>query len=170
MNLKNKLINQIGIVFGSNMIKVISGFLVITLVARVLGPKDYGVFSILLALIAILTEATNFGLNTTLVRFNSAAKNKKESREIIKTVFTIRVLLVLIITLIWSFVLVDLINDLVFGNDQYQFILYIAIIGFIANSFFNFYLALKQSEEKFQNYFHINLFRGISLVIIFFIL
>jgi len=60
-----------GIVFVGNIVAAGLGFLSMVIVSRVLGPYNFGILSIVMAVIAVINGLTDFGIGTGVVRFSS---------------------------------------------------------------------------------------------------
>ena len=58
-----------GIVFLGTLINVIIGGLFFILAPRILGPADYGLFSVVLATGLMAFNFANFGIDTGILRF-----------------------------------------------------------------------------------------------------
>src|SRR3990172_12833991 len=58
-----------GVVFAGTLVNVIVGGLFFILAPRILGPADYGLFSIVLATGLMAFNFANFGIDTGILRF-----------------------------------------------------------------------------------------------------
>lgn len=84
--------------------RIISGILVGILVVRYLGADQYGIISLGLSIIAVLTIISTLGLDSLVVR--ELLTRKKDENKILGTAFTLRFvgsLLVILFTTIWAY-------------------------------------------------------------------
>lgn len=65
-----------------NLVTTALSALAVILITRILGPKNFGEFSVGFSLVLIITRLNDFGLNTAITKFASAAQNNSEKKYI----------------------------------------------------------------------------------------
>ncbi len=66
--LKLKIVKDLVIVLSGNVIGAGLGFVTTVLITRTLGPAQFGLFSVALAVMTIASQFSDFGISTGLVR------------------------------------------------------------------------------------------------------
>lgn len=96
-----KFTKDILIIGSVNLLITISGFVVLPLITKLLGPENYGIWAQIMVTITFLTPVATLGLPYTLVRFLAAKSDKDEIREglysVLAIVFAVSFLAALII-------------------------------------------------------------------------
>jgi O-antigen/teichoic acid export membrane protein len=85
------------------IVNILSGLFVGILVARYLGPKDYGLMNYVISYVTLFSILANFGLDNIEIRELSKSKVRKET--ILGTAFRIRLLFSFVTILLVSFTL-----------------------------------------------------------------
>lgn len=85
----------------SQLVEVVVGLILITIITRILGPTDYGVYQTILAIIMISTMISDFGISTSVSRYiaTNITDDKKKSEYITYGVIT-KILFMSCITLL----------------------------------------------------------------------
>lgn len=137
---------------GGNFFNAGIALLTTIIIVRSLGPSEYGLFAVAYAVLGLVTQMTDFGLSTSLVRFVSLYNSQNKSdmaKKILKMVFKIRIiggLIVLFLSILFAkHISILLFNDKVFTN-----LVIIAFVGGLGLSLFNYLLTMFQAEKKFN--------------------
>lgn len=137
-NTKFSLINDVSIVFIENLLTKALNFIAITILAKELGPSDYGKYSVVYVSVLFLSALLDFGMENTAIRFSSKSRNDRNS---IFGFYLLTKIIILLITIVsmtiiqrklmilinkpelslfyWYFVLGLLVESLMFVNDTY---------------------------------------------------
>ena len=68
---KSKIARDSSIVLAGNILSAGLGFIATILITRTLGPAQFGLFSVALAVMGIASQFSDFGVGTGMVRFAS---------------------------------------------------------------------------------------------------
>ena len=88
---KNKIITNVYWAIIGKIVNILSGIFIGVLVARYLGPTDYGLMNYVISYITLFTVFSNFGMDSIEIR--ELAKNDIKRNEIMGTAFCIRLFL-----------------------------------------------------------------------------
>src|SRR3990167_10653734 len=135
-----------GIVFLGTLINVIIGGLFFILAPRILGPADYGLFSVVLATGLMAFNFANFGIDTGILRFvkpDQGETNQKYLKLAFKAYFVIG-LLILFLGYLFSPAIARLLNA-----PQTENLLRIAFGATIFSLLGNFFVAALQTQKQF---------------------
>lgn len=138
------------IVFSGNLLTATLGFLSIVIITRVLGPYDFGLFSVALAVMTMVVGLADLGIGTGLVRFASLylEKDRGKADVLFKVVFNLELLisgLILVLGLIFARPLAILIS----GKSELVFPLRLAFLGAAALSMGSYIVAVLQAWQSF---------------------
>ena len=67
--IKSKTLQDLLKVLSGNIVAQGIGFLNIIIISRDLGPEQYGIFSLLLAIFTVATQVSDFGVSTSYVKY-----------------------------------------------------------------------------------------------------
>ncbi|MFH0943324.1 MAG: oligosaccharide flippase family protein [Candidatus Beckwithbacteria bacterium] len=147
----------------STLFSVVSIFLV----ARILGPADYGLYITSWAIITILIDSTDLAINNAIVKFASKTSDQKDS--LIKYGFLLKLFLGLILTIGFALLSRPLANWL---YPSLKSPLLLASLIIITTFLFRFPRSILQSERKFFKDViidvSISFLRLLALIIFFF--
>lgn len=167
ISIKSKIIKDLLKVLSGNIIAQGIAFLTIILISRDLGPKQYGIFSLLIAIFTISVQISDFGISTSYVKYLS--ENLSKLNDIFFTIIIVKVVLSFITILIIFFISKKL-SFFFFGINYYDNIIKFISLSIIFHSIFNVIITTLQAQQKFNkfallNILH-NLFKFISIVLI----
>lgn len=87
----------------SQVVEILTGILLLILIARILGPENYGAYQTILAIIILSAIVSDFGISTAVSRFIAKYINSVDNRNeyvnvglFIKIIFTILIALILV--------------------------------------------------------------------------
>lgn len=92
--LKFSQFRHIGSVLAANVFNNLASFLITVLAARMLGPQEFGILAVAVAITLLFSLFTDFGLNTALVRLYNA-RGESEEGELLPTIVGWKMLLVI---------------------------------------------------------------------------
>lgn len=129
------------VVFAGTLINIIFGGLFFIFVPRLLGPADYGIFTIIISTCLMAASIANFGLDTGILKFANLHKSLLG--------FAFKIYLILgITTASIGFLAAPIISDFL-GYPQITPLLQIGFIGVTLILLSNFFISALQSEKKF---------------------
>jgi len=165
-SLKTLLLSQTGkdtsIVFIGTFVNVIIGGLFFIFAPRILGPQNYGLFSVVIVTGLMAVNLANFGIDTGILRF--IKKESDYSEKILKLAFKSYIVIgiaVLILGVIIS-------NPLarILGVPQISNLLKIAFSATVFSLLSNFFVAALQSKKEFIKASLINITSNTSRLVI----
>ena len=163
----NPFFNDLQKVFSGNIVAQVIGFISTVIITRNLGPEDYGVFSLLLALFTVAVQLSDFGISTSYVKY--ASKDKIRAKKLFKLIIIVKVFLSIFIVFIVqntsSFVAENL-----FENRKFENLINITAFAILFHGLFTLVLAYYQSMEKFKIFAYLSVFhnviKAISIIIL----
>ena len=165
---KNHYLKDTVILLGGNGVKLFLGFLINVILAKLLGPFNYGFYFTIMTIVLICVNISDFGLGNALNRLTRILKD--QINEVLSVIFGLKILLLLIfLSLIYIFV--PYISDFIKTFKQIDQYLRLAILLILAESVFRFILAIFQSQKRFKKYSLLlilnNSFRFSGIIILF---
>ncbi|MFH1503097.1 MAG: oligosaccharide flippase family protein [Candidatus Diapherotrites archaeon] len=149
-NLSKVSVKNTGYNLFSSIILKIGGLIFTIIIARMLLPELFGVYSLVLSIIAIFMVFTNFGLDDTLLRYLSISIGRRkisQARSYFRFLLRIKVLAVFIVV-VMVIILSKLISYKLYQNPLLFYPLIFSCLFLIMESFWNFFstffLALKE--------------------------
>lgn len=133
----------------------------IMIYSRVLGPEKFGEFSVGFALVMILTRLNDLGLNTTILKYASEAKNLSEKSFIYSFSLKIKLIFSLIIIIV-GFLFSKQISE-IFNFHDSNIILAAMTIG-LATVYYEQLLSVLQSLQKFNQAILINVLQAFAKI------
>jgi O-antigen/teichoic acid export membrane protein len=159
---KDSAIVLFGNLFGSGL-----GFLATILVTRTLGPAQFGIFSLALAVMGIATQISDLGISTGLVRFASLyLKTDLQKANLMFKVSLKLKLIISMIVFIIGFLSSEALAIYIFENPQLIFPFKLAFIGALGSSLAGYISITLQSRQSFVKFTYINLISPFMRLII----
>jgi len=139
------------LIYSSDMACALMGFASLILVSRALGPGDFGVFSIAMAIMGIAFTLSDFGLSGGTARLASpvANKDRRKFENIVAAALNTR-LLASAAVLAAGALLSWLISQLLIGGEGQYVIVILAFVGGFTTSLFMHARVVLQSERRFK--------------------
>lgn len=140
--IKDTLVSFIGLSFTAAV-----GFVYTVILARILGPEQFGVFSAVIALVAIVYSIGDFGIASALINFIPKLKDKRA--ELLNSSFWFELLISLVTVIL--FVLFALFHQIIIpGSHENQLL----VAGLLAVNyiFINYIQGIFTAERKFLRY------------------
>jgi len=158
---KDTLISFIGL-----GITAVIGFIYTVVLARVLGPEKFGIFSTITALVAIIYSLGDLGISSALINFIPKLKEKKQI--LINTGFWFEFIVGIIILLLFG--IFSWLHDLVIPGSLSEQVLLGGLIAF-NYLLISFAQSIFTAERKFIRYsFSQIIDAGIKILIVFMLL
>jgi len=171
---KTKTAKDTYLVLMGNSLAGFLGMVLIILISRILGPKEFGIFSVLFSLMALFSKLADFGFNFAMVReiSQSRAKGEKDRiKKIFSTVFCVKIILSIFIAFL-GFILVNFISQALFKSPGV--INPFLLLGFSLFVFYDlvrvFFEANKRFWKSVTMYLGANLIKLILVVLALFLL
>lgn len=158
--MKKTLTDYLYVLFGNGFSRGIALFSSI-IIARMLGPAGFGVFSLFYVLM-ILTWQLPQAFDTTFVRYAKTSNCHREKRDFLKIAVFFKLLYSLVLLCI-SYPLSYLLANYCFHKPEIQNILVISMICGISLSFLMTVTSTFQEKEKFIEFASLNIFYTLSI-------
>ncbi len=162
---------QSSITFGATVINGALGAIFFIFAARFLGPSDYGLFTVSMAVLTLVADIGNLGTDTGIVNFVSRyLKNDPvKAQRFLKLALKIKSVVGIFVSII-GIVVAPLIAEQIFHKPELNSLLQIAFIGVLSQLLFTFGTAALQSHQKFIGWGIANIGQNtIRLMILFFV-
>jgi len=132
----------------SRIIPALGGFLSITIYTRFLGPRDYGLYTLVTVAISMLSVVFVW-INKPSMRYFEEYKRKNGLSGFISTSITSLISLFFVITLIWYMLIAILKRHI---DKDFAYLLKIGVLVLIAEVGYSFVLTILQAERKSLKY------------------
>ncbi len=152
--IKSKALQDLLKVLSGNIVAQGIGFLTIIIMSRDLGPEQYGVFSLLLAIFTIAVQISDFGISTSYVKYLS--ENLSKAKEIFYTVIISKIVLSFIVILFLYF-LSDHISLFFFETNVYSKLIQFISIAILFHSINSVIIANYQAKQQFKYFAFMNI-------------
>ena len=164
--LSSRAIRNSAIVFSGNLSAAGFRFITLTIATRLLGPTDYGLFSLALAVMLIFTELADVGLNISLVRFATPYWTTDPARGdlICKTILKYKGLTASVVCVVGLFISNPLAQR-IFSIPELAGLLRAGFVGVLGNVFLDYTAANLQSRKNFTGYALLRFTDGIGKLI-----
>jgi O-antigen/teichoic acid export membrane protein len=162
MSFKSMFINNISIVLIENIVTKALNFIIITIIARTLGPINYGIYSVVYVSVLFLSALLDFGMENTCIRFSS--KYDKERNSIFGLYLLVKVLIFLVVFIIMTIIREDVMT--LINKPELNLFYWYFILGLFGEYFIFINDTYLQSLKKFSFRAIINISR-FSLIAIF---
>ncbi len=152
--IKSKTLQDLLKVLSGNIVAQGIGFLTIIIISRDLGPEQYGVFSLLVAIFTIAIQVSDFGVSTSYVKYVS--ENLAKAKEIFVTVILSKIVLSLLVITILYFSS-GFISDFFFETRQYQGLIEIVAVAILFHTLFGVIVSHFQAIQNFKVFAYLNI-------------
>jgi len=138
------------------------GFLATIVLARKLGPKDFGLFSLSLAIMMVISGIAGGSIDQAIVKFSSFYLEKDRGRAelIFKTTFRLKIIIAFIL-LFSGFILNKPLSRVVFNDSGSGNLINLSFIGAIGIILLGFVLAFLQSHQTFGKHVFLELLNNV---------
>jgi O-antigen/teichoic acid export membrane protein len=165
------LSQQAALVFTGRMTGACLGFVMSLLVARLMGPEEFGVFSLFIVMLIFGNDVLGDGLSPGVVRFYAMYRtaDPPKAAEVLTNALALRMLLGLPVVVIG--VAVGTQYARVFHDPSYVLPVVLGLVGSFGAALWSFNLSVWQAREEFGTYgimvALVNVLRVLSLPILF---
>ncbi|MBL7206311.1 MAG: flippase [Candidatus Aenigmarchaeota archaeon] len=152
MGLKTEIARANIIFTGGRFISAAIGFFFSIILARILQPYNFGLYSFCIVIVSFFILFTDLGLNSTLIRFvakNMKLEERRKVSSIIKSIFKYKIALTMSTGIIVS-IFSEQVSLLIFNKPEAGFIVFLAGFVLIGNSLFAFFESLFTGLKKFS--------------------
>jgi len=168
--LKTATLRQSGITFTGTVINGVLGALFFIIAARVLGPEDFGILSVTIVILTLISSVGDLGTNTGLVRF--AARFIKteplKALQYFKLAFQIK-LAVALIVLVAGWTISPQVVLLIFNKPELLVPFRIALVGVGGSLLFSFVTSVLQTRQEFFKWSSIYIFTNLLRLILLYL-
>ncbi len=169
--LNSKSTKDVAVVIIGRMVSAGFGFLAAIIIAKGLGPKGFGIFSLLIVVMQLIAELTGGSINQAIVKFSSSyfQKAKDKAELTFKIGFKIEIIIGLVLLLI-GFILREPLSHIVFKETKLENLTILVFIGAVGIIFMRYELAVLQSLQTFVKHVLLEIINNIiKLVVIGFL-
>ena len=155
---KSKIGKDSAIVLTGNILGAGLGSIATILITRTLGPAQFGLFSVALAVMMIASQFSDFGIGTGLVRFASSylKDDNQKANLMFKVSLKLKLIIATLVFLIGFFASESLAVH-VFGKPELIFLLKLAFIGAFGASLVAYITATLQARQSFKKFTLVNI-------------
>ena len=167
--IKTKTVKQSGITFAGTIINGLLGMIFFIVVARYLGPEDYGKFSVAITAITLLSSISDIGTNTGIVRFAAGSLESDKSRayKFLKLGLKIKLIAGLAVVVIGWLILPFVVSSLLHKPELLS-ILRLALLGVGGMLLFSFSTYSLQALQKYKTWATLNIINNaLRLIVVF---
>ncbi len=132
--------------FSTNVISKVGALLFTVILARLLLPEKFGLYSLALSTIILIGGFSDLGIGTALVRY--IARDKKKAGSYIKYLAKLKVSLTILVSLVLLVIAYWLAND--FYNKPIFYALLAGSLYILSTSFTSFISSIFQAENNFS--------------------
>lgn len=150
---KSRIAKDSAIVLTGNVLSAGLGFVATVLIIRALGPAEFGLFSVALAVMGIAAQFSDFGISHGLVRFASLylQKDKLKADLMFKVSLKVRLIMAAMVFLV-GFLVSEALATQLFGEPDLIFPLKLAFIGAFGMSLAAYIRATLQARQSFKKF------------------
>ncbi|KKS65376.1 MAG: hypothetical protein UV33_C0004G0004 [Candidatus Daviesbacteria bacterium GW2011_GWA1_42_6] len=143
---------------GGTAVNGFLGLLFYIVVARELGPQVYGVLAIAVASIALISDISDLGIDTGLIRFvgKYRQEDKEKTLKFIKLGLTVK-LAVWLVVLLTGWAIMPMIAETVFLKPELGLPLQFSLIGALGAMLFSLGTHVIQAYQKFWSWSILNI-------------
>jgi O-antigen/teichoic acid export membrane protein len=138
------------------------GFLATIVLARRLGPQDFGLFSLSLAIMMVISGIAGGSIDQAIVKFSSfyLKKDRERAESIFKTTFKLKIIIAFIL-LFAGFIFNKPLSRIVFNDSGSGNLINLSFMGSISIILLGFVLAFLQSHQTFGKHVFLELLNNI---------
>ncbi len=148
--LKTATFKQSALTFTFTLINGILGLIFYIALARLLGPSDFGLFTLSVTVLALVADVGNLGINTGIVNFVAKyfESDRQRSDKFLKLGFYSKIILSLLV-LISGYIFSPLIAVGIFSKPELVIPLRLVFLGVGTTWLFSFTTSYYQASQKF---------------------
>ncbi len=151
--LTHRVTADVSILSAGRFISAVLGFLIGTIIARKLGPAEFGLFSIAMAVFGIAVVIAEMGLGTSLVRYIPlySAQDENKAAFYLQTGFWSIFSISVLVSIVGLF-LARPIAVFIYNKPQLVMPLRLGFLGVVGGILWSFLLASLHAKELFKKY------------------
>lgn len=168
---KTKTLKQSSITFAGSLINGALGAIFFIIVARSLGPAQFGIFSLAVAVSTLVGDIADFGTNTGVVRFVGKYARRDPSRalQFLKLGLEIKLILGLGIVVL-GYLLAPFLAAEIFQKADLTTSLRVVFVGVLGILLFTFTTSGLQAYQKFWHWSGLYIFTNLLRLVLLFAL
>lgn len=166
-NLTIQTTKNVGWNFATKLITKIGGLVFTILIARMLAPELFGVYTLVLSLFIIFLGLTDLGISNTSVRYLSyciGEKKIKKARSYFKYLLKIKILLLLTF-IFFLIILSKFLAYNIFDKPVILFPLLFSSLYLVADSFYNFFNSIFTAKKEIPKIFFLEIISETSKIV-----
>ncbi len=169
--LKTATFKQSSITFAGTVINGILGIIFYSYTAQLLQPAQYGLFILATTMLTLVSDVTDLGTRTGLVRYVSKylKTDREKANKFLKFTLEFKIVIGLLVALIGWFV-APLIAENIFKKPELTFPLQLSFLGIISLAVFSFSIAALQAFQKFWVWSNLQIGTNLLRLVVIFIL
>lgn len=168
---KTATFKQSQITIAGTIVNGLLGAAFYILMARFLGPSDFGLLIVSVATLTLIADIADFGTNTGLVRFVSAniVSNKEKAWRFLKLSLEVK-FAVWIVVLVLGIIFSPFVADKIFNKTELVMPLRLVMIGVGGALLFSFATSSLQAFQKYFTWSFVNIFTNFLRLLFIFLL
>lgn len=150
------------LVLGGNIFTQGLSFLVAVIIARTLGPSDYGTFAVAYIFMIFAIDIADFGMEKSFIRYYSlySLSDQKKADQLFSNLFALK-LLIGVVLCFAVYLSSGYLAKSLFHSPELIVPLRLAGVGFIGGALLRFEASFFQATEQFKKYILVNLTHSI---------
>jgi O-antigen/teichoic acid export membrane protein len=144
-------ISSVFILLCANVFNNIVTFVVNILLAKKVGPENFGIFSLAVSVMLMVHFIFDIGLNLTLVRFFNIYRKNEEYQKLVLSSLLILRFAILVMLIVGSFVIAPVLTKMLELADSYSALMILAIITGGILTLWVYFQSYMQAYRKFVN-------------------
>lgn len=155
--LKTKTIAHSAITLSGTAVNGVLGVLFFIILARILGPENFGAISISIIVLTMVADISDFGINTGLINFvgKHNTDNFGESLRFLKLGLILKLIIFLIVLSV-GYSIAPFVANFVFLKPELAFYLRLSFVGVGGAMLFSFSTNSLQALQKYKSWAYLN--------------
>lgn len=164
-------LRQSVITFSGTFVNGVLGAIFYIISARFLGPSSFGLFILAVTTLTLISDISDLGINTGIVRFVAKyfQKDEKKAYQFLKLGLEVK-FLILVFTALFGWIVSPFIAKEIFNKPEFDVPLKISFIGVSSSLLFSFIISALQSLQKFWSWSLIQIAANLLRLILVFLL
>ncbi|MDO8638496.1 MAG: oligosaccharide flippase family protein [Candidatus Daviesbacteria bacterium] len=154
--LSTKTLQHSLVTISGTVINGVLGLFFYILLARNLGPANFGIFTVAVISLTLLADIGSFGVDTSVIRFLGKYGAEEKSRSFLKLALKIKFLVWLVILGV-GWILAPTIAQTFFQKSSLIFPLQLAFLGVGGAMLFSLISSALQGYQRYQNWAQLNI-------------
>ncbi|MBI1869342.1 oligosaccharide flippase family protein, partial [Candidatus Gottesmanbacteria bacterium] len=166
---KSKTLGQTTLVTSGTILNALIGSLFFVTAARLLGPEQWGMLSILTTILVLLSDIFDFGTNSGIVRFVSGALARNDSVQALQAVkfsFKLKLASGIFLSLV-GILTASWLAKLLFADERLGYLIFFTLLTTLPSLLYDFVSFTLQAQQKFWQYLAVALSSNLTRLILF---